>query len=49
MQAVRRRVKRLEQDRYLADDIATLQKMVMNLEVIAALEDDNLLPSLKMQ
>lgn len=48
MQAVRRRVKRLEQDRYLADDIATMQDMVINLEIISALADDKLLPSLKL-
>ena len=47
MQAVRRRVKRLEEDRYLADDIARLQGMVMSREIIAALENDTLLPSLK--
>jgi histidine ammonia-lyase len=46
MKVIRMRVERLEQDRYLADDIATLKNMVTNLEVISVLENDNLLPSL---
>jgi len=46
MQTVRRHVRRLEDDRYLADDIATATEMVMNREIILTLEDDNLLPIL---
>jgi histidine ammonia-lyase len=46
MQTVRRRVQRLEDDRYLADDIATAREMVMNRDIILALEDDDLLPIL---
>jgi len=49
MQAIRKRVKRLEDDRYLADDIATVQKMVMNRDIIAALDDGDLLPVLETQ
>jgi histidine ammonia-lyase len=47
MRAVRKRVKRLEDDRYLADDIARLQDMVMQGEIIKVLDDDSLLPLLK--
>ena len=46
MQAVRERVKRLENDRYLADDIARVKEMVMKRDIILALEDDDLLPLL---
>jgi len=46
MQVVRGRVRRLEDDRYLADDIATAREMVMNRDIILALEDDDLLPLL---
>jgi histidine ammonia-lyase len=46
MQTVRRHVRRLENDRYLADDIATAREMVMNREIILTLEDDDLLPIL---
>ena len=46
MNVIRKRVSRLDQDRYLADDIAMVKDMVMNLEVISVLEHDNLLPSL---
>ena len=46
MQVVRGRVRRLEDDRYLADDIATARDMVMNRDIILALEDDDLLPLL---
>ncbi len=49
MQAIRQRVKRLEDDRYLADDIATVKNMVMNRDIIAALDNDDLLPLLKLQ
>ena len=49
MQALRKRVKRLEDDRYLADDIATVKNMVMNRDIIAALDNDDLLPLLKLQ
>jgi len=46
MKVIRTRVKRLEDDRYLADDIASVQKMVMNRNIIGVLGDDNLLPLL---
>ena len=46
MNVIRKRVSRLDQDRYLADDIAMVKDMVRNLEVISVLEHDNLLPSL---
>jgi histidine ammonia-lyase len=46
MQAVRKRVKRLEQDRYMADDIAAVKEMVMNREIVAALKADAMLPAL---
>jgi len=47
MQAVRKKVKRLEQDRYMADDIAAVKDMVMNREIIAALGSERFLPELK--
>jgi histidine ammonia-lyase len=47
MTAIRKKIDRLENDRYMADDIAVLTAMVLNREIIEALEDDNLLPSLK--
>jgi histidine ammonia-lyase len=46
MHAVRNKVKRLEQDRYMADDIATIKEMVMNGEIVEALGADRLLPKL---
>jgi histidine ammonia-lyase len=46
MQVVREHVKRLENDRYLADDIARVKEMVMKRDIILALEDDDLLPLL---
>ena len=46
MQVVRGRVKRLVDDRYLADDIATATEMVMNRDIILALEDTDSLPVL---
>jgi histidine ammonia-lyase len=46
MLIVRGRVNRLEDDRYLADDIATVKELVMNRDIILALENDNLLPLL---
>ncbi|MFV2031428.1 MAG: histidine ammonia-lyase [Gammaproteobacteria bacterium] len=46
MAAIRSRVKRLEQDRYLADDIEMVKDMVMGRKIIAALKDDSLLPKL---
>ena len=49
MQAVRKKVTRLEQDRYMADDIAAVKDMVMNREIIAALGSERLLPELKPQ
>jgi histidine ammonia-lyase len=47
MATIRSRVKRLERDRYMADDMATVKDMVMERNIIAALEDDTLLPKLK--
>jgi histidine ammonia-lyase len=49
MHAVRKKVKRLEQDRYMADDIAAVKDMVMNREIIAALGSERLLPELNPQ
>ena len=46
MQVVRERVKRLENDRYLADDIARVTEMVMKRDIILAIEDEDLLPLL---
>ena len=46
MQVVRERVKRLENDRYLADDIASVGEMVMRRDIVLVLGDDNLLPLL---
>jgi len=46
MQVVRERVKRLENDRYLADDIARVEEMVMKRDIILAIEDEDLLPLL---
>ena len=46
MQAVRRQVATLEDDRYLADDIARIATLVENRNIIAALENDLLLPAL---
>ena len=46
MQSVRAKVKRLEQDRYMADDIALVKDMVMNREIITAVQDDSMLPNL---
>jgi histidine ammonia-lyase len=46
MKVIRKRVNRLEDDRYLADDIASVQKMVMKRDIIGALGDDDLLPLL---
>jgi len=46
MRVIRRKVKRLEQDRYLADDIAIVKQMVISGEIIGVLEDDSLLPNL---
>jgi len=46
MRAVRKNVKRLKQDRYLADDIAVVKQMAISGEIIMALEDDSLLPAL---
>jgi len=47
IRAIRKNVSRLEQDRYLADDIATLQNMVMKCTITRTLESDDLLPLLK--
>jgi len=46
MRVIRKKVKRLEQDRYLADDIAIAKQMVMSGEIIGVLADDDLLPDL---
>ena len=49
MRAIRKHVKRLEQDRYMANDIASVKELVMNREIIAALKADALLPTLDTQ
>jgi histidine ammonia-lyase len=46
MQEIRRHVARLEGDRYLADDIAAVQKLVVEHSIINALGEDGLLPQL---
>jgi histidine ammonia-lyase len=47
MQKVRDHVARLEGDRYLADDIATVKQLVMERSIIASLGETDLLPQLK--
>ncbi|MCZ6488048.1 MAG: histidine ammonia-lyase [Gammaproteobacteria bacterium] len=46
MQVIRKRVKRLEQDRYMADDIALVKELVMNREITEVPEAGDLLPAL---
>lgn len=46
MREVRTKSKRLEQDRYLANDIEAVKDLVMQRKIIAALEDESLLPQL---
>jgi len=43
---VRSQVARLEDDRYMANDIAAAKKMVVELSIIAAITDSTLLPKL---
>jgi histidine ammonia-lyase len=47
MQKVRSEVAPLEGDRYLADDIAAIKQLVMNRSILAALDEDGLLPRLQ--
>ena len=47
MQKVRDHVARLEGDRYLADDIATVKQLVIERSIIASLGETDLLPQLK--
>jgi histidine ammonia-lyase len=47
MQKVRDHVARLEGDRYLADDIATVKRLVMERSIIASLGENDVLPQLK--
>ena len=49
MTVLRKVVKRLEQDRYMANDIETVKGMVMQRTIIAALEDDSLIPQLSIR
>ncbi len=49
MQVIRKRVKRLEQDRYMADDIALIKELVMNREITEVAEAGDLLPTLDTQ
>jgi histidine ammonia-lyase len=44
--ALRCQVARLEDDRYMADDIAAAKELVVNLSIIAALPNSALLPQL---
>jgi histidine ammonia-lyase len=44
--AIRCQVARLEDDRYMADDIAAAKKLVVNQSIIAALPNVTLLPTL---
>jgi histidine ammonia-lyase len=46
MAELREQVTPLEEDRYLADDIATIKQMVFERRIIAALDDSAMLPSL---
>ena len=46
MKTIRDRVAALEDDRYLADDIATVEKLVSDGSIIAALGENDLLPLL---
>ncbi len=46
MACLRARVPRLEQDRYLADDLALARELVENHEVVHALDEYDLLPRL---
>jgi len=47
MQKIRSAVAALAGDRYLADDIAAIKQMVMERSIIAALDEDGLLPRLQ--
>ncbi len=44
---IRQQVPALQQDRYLADDIAVMKQLVFDREIIAALGDDSPLPRLE--
>ncbi len=46
MQTIRRQVEPLEGDRYLADDIAAIKKLVLNGSIITSMLTTNLLPKL---
>jgi histidine ammonia-lyase len=46
MEKVRARVAALEEDRYLANDIAAIKQMVMDRSIIASLGEIGLLPQL---
>ena len=47
MKRLRAEVAPLEEDRYLADDIAAIKQMVFDRQIIAALDDNSLLPQLE--
>ena len=47
MRKIRSMVAPLEGDRYLADDIAAIKQLVMERSIIAALDEDGLLPKLQ--
>jgi histidine ammonia-lyase len=47
MTRLRADVAPLEEDRYLADDIAAIKQMVFDRQIIAALDDSALLPNLE--
>ena len=47
MARLRAEVAPLEEDRYLADDIAAIKQMVFERHIIAALDDNTLLPRLE--
>jgi len=49
MLTIRKRVKRLEQDRYMANDIAAVKELVINGQITEALEAGDLLPALDTQ
>ena len=47
MQKIRSRVEALQNDRYLADDIAAIKNLVMQRGILEALDEDGLLPRLQ--
>jgi len=46
MKFIRNHVAALEDDRYLADNIKTVNQLVLSSQIISSLDDDNLIPEL---